>query len=265
MTAINTGFKSMTLEEDGLWQAAATANHGTLYTITNYSGSGSLFQIGYYNAGGATDGYFEITTDGNALTWDVNSVSAQNAIAFTFNHNGTADYLTYMFNLEFDTSLLVKMANDDGAGQNISGQTLYGKGSKEYKRKIVSAGNKLHKRDEVYTSMDVMEIHFDGPTGKSSKIQFPNYRPIWEKVDTWFDRQGFMHGQLVKGEFETAQVAERYKWIQKKESKLFVVESPIDNEEYELELDSNGAFDGRDWPGLPKKVIKKPTKLIKKM
>jgi len=179
MGTFNSPMQSMTWEEDGVYQAAAAASHATEYTCTDYTGSGKLLSMGWYQDGEtAWDCYNTITIDGNAHTWDGNVVNLLCGLAFCNSQTGGKS-ITVPLGLEFQTSLLVKFANDAAGAHILAGQTMYGILSEEYHREIILAGQPLPNRDYVYP-FDVMLVHFcekvvgGQPEGhRSNKIQFP--------------------------------------------------------------------------------------------
>jgi len=196
---------------DQIQQLAAAASHGTLYTITTYTGQGVLCAVGQVNAESSIDCYFDLTIDGTNETWDANEViSASTPFA-----GGTNSVIMPFGGIRFDTSLLVKMANDNAATQNITGVCVYGIGSVEYNREIIMAGEPIpagttykeyygtpYVIDERYNT-DVMVItylteHGSNAGNLSTRVIFPKYN----KVDILIDKNtGKISGRLKKPVF----------------------------------------------------------------
>lgn len=118
-------YRSMEYKSDDLHQVSATANHGTLYTVTDYSGKGILFNVGEYVnvAGGYQYCYIKVTVDGTATILDVDVTSNLCALIYA---NVDQKGALIPLGLEFNASLKVEIANDAGSAYNIAGQTHYG-------------------------------------------------------------------------------------------------------------------------------------------
>lgn len=229
MAIVSGLLNSMTWEEDAVYQANAAAAHGTLYTVTNYAGTGVLFMVGIYNAAGVVDNYLQITADGNAHAWDAGAVALGSNL-FVQWHNNTTVYFSHVFNmaLEFTTSLLVEMGNDNAAQQNIVGATSYGILSKEVDRKLVRAGEKLDRRDYVL-DRDVMEVKFaTGNEISGSKLEFLSS----DRLLVMYDPDGSVKGRLQKHEFDLKVGNGRKKWVDFVDDKEMEV-NLVDLEGYE--------------------------------
>jgi len=198
---------------DQITQVAATGSHGTLYTVTNYTGQGVLCAVGQYHATSSVDCYFDLTIDGTNETWDANGVTSANA-PFA---GGANSVIVPFGGVRFDTSLLIKVANDNAGAADITGVCVYGIGSKEIGREVISAGNpipagtsycKLHgtdRNEEVY-DQDVMVITYltdHGPNkgNISKRVIFPRADMVRVNIDPL---TGKVSGQLKKQVFNVA-------------------------------------------------------------
>jgi len=104
-------------------QLAADANRATWYVVTDYTGSGRLMSVGTYHETVAYHIALRITIDGNATEWY--SVAAWQE---HFPYRVFDVYTLHIpLSLEFDTSLKVEIANNEGAAKNIYGTVMYGK------------------------------------------------------------------------------------------------------------------------------------------
>ncbi|HUU39754.1 MAG TPA: hypothetical protein VMW42_02310 [Desulfatiglandales bacterium] len=243
MWGLGNPIRSSSWEEDGLSQAAAAANRATLYTLTDYSGKGILIGLGYYNAISHSKGYIVITSDGNAHAWDADSVDLKCAEMF---QGISAKYIRLQKFIEFKTSLMIQIANDEPTAQDIVGGSHYSIFSKEIRREIIPAGGALPGRDYTY-DFDVMLVWFQGSYGISNKVQF---LPA-SQMNISHDQEGYAVGQLKQFRYNTEIGApERYILEDLKEDREEIVE--LDGQVYKIPL-IQGAFDGRDFPDFPKK------------
>lgn len=202
MGVFNSPMQSMTYTEDGIAQAGAAAAKASYYTVTNYSsGGGRLMLVGYYNASANTaDAVVRITIDGgSAITWDADSIADECANMFQGIGGG---YLSLPLNLEFTTSLLVEIANDNVGVQNIRGQTHYGVLSKEVERRVIPAGSPLPGR-EYTEAVDVMCIMIQSGGGLASRLIYPTS----QRVD-------LSQGKVLEYDFNTDLNGPVRSWIQ---------------------------------------------------
>ncbi|HNU70589.1 MAG TPA: hypothetical protein PKL48_02630 [Thermodesulfobacteriota bacterium] len=192
------GFRSMKVEVDVVYQAAAPAAHAALYNVTDYSGSGVLKRVSQLNPSGAEYCYLTITIDGGtAEAINADGVTGQKELMYGYFSNDVSLDLY----AEFNSALLVKIANDHASNTaNISGLCAYAHLSEEISREIIPAGQPLPDRDHTYP-FDVLVVRY--ATGGSS-IKFLSS----EMPRTWFDAQGRLQGKLVKPKYNPVAIGQ---------------------------------------------------------
>lgn len=195
---------------DVLDQASAAANHTTLYTVATYSGEGVLCAVGELNATSVSACYLSITIDSTEEIYDATLTSG-----IFWNGTGSNSLIIPFGGIKFNTSLLVKIANDDGSTANIQGACVYGTSSVEYYRQIIPAGEIIpagtnyqklygvsYRIDEIYDT-DVMVITYLTQHGKSAgnlstRVIFPREDRVKISIDPI---TGKVSGKLQKTVF----------------------------------------------------------------
>jgi len=168
MGQFNSPMQSMTPIYDDAYQAAL--GNGVAITVVNYSsGAGRLF---YMSWGGANSDWEKnpgVNVDGGGEDVADLDGAAADLIDSPIN-----------FSLEFTSSLVLKLYNDQGGASNTGAVAFYGILSDELERFIVPAGASLPDRD--YTEpTDVLCIMIDsGKSNPASRLVYP----INQKIDT---------------------------------------------------------------------------------
>jgi hypothetical protein len=164
---------TMTYEEDFVDANAGAIVDGTWYEITNYSGAGLLFSLGFLFENTALTAEFRITTDGGTTHTVVKGTV--NYLEQIFRH-GAANSCGLATHIEFQNTLLIEVRRD-GDTNDIDVLTQYSIMSEEFKREIILAGDPVpdrhgNPRPKTY-SHDIMLVWFRGKSGISNKVQFP--------------------------------------------------------------------------------------------
>lgn len=169
----------MTPVYDDAYNAALADN--AAITVVNYSsGAGRLSTIGWYQGDSQTEVGVGINIDGGGE--DIAELDDTNILCA---HSYGVQYAVVLsgvayFNLEFQSSLVVKCYNRDGAGAKaVGGSSWYGILSEEVERLVIPAGSPLPHRDYV-ESEDVLCIMIRGGDGRiGSRLVYP----IGEKIN----------------------------------------------------------------------------------
>jgi len=256
----NSPLQSMTLEEDGIYQAAAVV--GTDYEVANYSGAGVLNILGWYSAAASSKDFeITITTDGNAKSVSFDSVS-QHAKPFRVIDENTS--ALHGLGLEFTETLVVEIANQDAGAQNIGGSAWYMILSEEFKREIIAAGQPVPDRagnprinpdGSIKTyAQDIMLVWFchkvvDGkPTGAiSNKVQHPKHK----RMEISYAADGTAIGEMSKYTFDTTVKGDRYsRSVDTSDNGVHIL-TLKDKKEYKVKA-TNGLLENSKLPKLKK-------------
>lgn len=259
---------SMTYAQSGRRETTAAANHATLYSVADYSsGGGILSHIGYRHENDVQlKGYIKITLDGNATVWDVADVSTLTGLLFAPRYN---TIVNLVLSLEFTSSCLYEIGNDDSVTADIVGHAHYGITSKEIGRAIIPANTLIPGRDYTYPH-DTLSIFYTSlhppkysseDTVKaqlvlndmlrageydssimaqyliSSRLEFLSS----DHVAATVDESGRVSGELKTHKFERVNGVWQKTWTRSKESKSTAWK--IDGKEYNLAIVSGVVSD----------------------
>ena len=182
------------------WELASAAHH-FLHTTEDYVGSGVLY--GVYvgcNATVATFPYIQIyiTTDGSGDSFYPGGNAMYNECGSGLINALYKNNSNVIMELEFKESLKTQFKHYDSAARNYGVLTNYGIFSHETQREIISAGNSLPDRSQIYET-DVMLVHYTGEYGLSNRVIFPKE----DFIDLDADAQGVLSGQLKRKVFNT--------------------------------------------------------------
>ena len=179
MGTFNSPMQSMTPVYDDAWEAALADQAAA--TIVNYSsGAGRLSYLVWFHEDSEKEVEIGINIDGGGeVKADLDATNTNIPLGFQGSAGGTSAFAS--LNLEFTSSCVLKIYNDDGAAaKNTGGGVFYGILSHEVERLIIPAGDPLPDRN--YTEpADVLCIMIQGGDGRlASRLVYP----INQKIDT---------------------------------------------------------------------------------